>query len=76
MYYGASDPKLSEICLIFDVMNSLSQIIYAALFFICIKTYKNLKKKNYFLTNWYDLLLISYLFSVCKCRGTINTRPG
>lgn len=41
MYYGMSDPKLSEICLIFDVMNSLSQSIYAALFFICIKTYKN-----------------------------------
>lgn len=48
MYYGASDPKLSEICSIFDVMNSLSQIIYAALFFICIKTYKNLKKKIIF----------------------------
>lgn len=48
MYYGASDPKLSEICLIFDVMNSLSQSIYAALFFICIKTYKNLKKKIIF----------------------------
>lgn len=41
MYYGASDPKLSEICSIFDVMNSLSQSIYAALNFICIKTYKN-----------------------------------
>ena len=74
MYYGMSDPKLSEICLIFDVMNSLSQSIYAALFFICIL--KVNLKKNYFLINWYDLLLISYLFSVCKHRGTINTRPG
>ena len=34
MYYGVSDPKLSEICSIFDVMNFLSQSIYAALFFI------------------------------------------
>lgn len=61
MYYGASDPKLSEICSIFDVMNSLSQIIYAALFFICIKTYKNLKKKKLF-SHQMIWLAINFLF--------------
>lgn len=62
MYYGASDPKLSEICLIFDVMNSLSQIIYAALFFICIKTYKNFKKKKKLFFHQLIWLAFNFLF--------------
>ena len=48
MYYGMSDPKLSEICLIFDVMNSLSQSIYAALFFIFKKKILKKFKKIFF----------------------------